>query len=46
MKKKEEIICVGTTLFKIVNRNCHYLPMQQLQFFDYQIFVALKGTEV
>lgn len=30
MKKKEEIICVGTTLFKIVNRNCHYLPMLEI----------------
>lgn len=28
MKKKEEIICVGTTLYKIVNRNCHYSPIR------------------
>ena len=24
MEKKEEFICVGTILYKIVNRDCHY----------------------
>lgn len=28
MKKKEEIICVGTTLYRIVNRDCHYSPIR------------------
>lgn len=28
MKKKEESICVGTILYKIVNRDCHYSPIR------------------
>ena len=27
--KKKEIICVGTTLYKIVNRDCHYSPIER-----------------
>ena len=28
MEKKEEFICVGTILYKIVNRDCHYSPIR------------------
>ena len=27
--KKKEIICVGTILYKIVNRDCHYSPIER-----------------
>lgn len=28
MEKKEEFIRVSTTLYKIVNRDCHYSPIR------------------
>lgn len=28
MEKKEEFICVGIILYKIVSRDCHYSPIR------------------